>query len=204
MELKEYIKIVKESGGLFLGVVFGIVLIGLGWYFMAPENYKVETNLNITRNGKQEESNDYRYDEFYRLQADERFADTVVRWLGSERIKSDICKKNNLCQQTLRAKRLSSQFIIVSFVSQKTDVAKTKSTKIINILNKETERLNKLQQSETWFKVLGDEPIITKNKISFQKLLAMLFSSGIFIGFWVVFIRHYFKTKTTFPILIGK
>ncbi len=196
MELKEYIKIFRRKWKLFASVVVGVIVFGMLVQLLLPTKYKVSVDLNITRIGYQKNTNDYRYDEFYRLQADERFADTVVRWLESDRIKADIINNAGLDSfEKLKARRLSSQMINVTFLVKKISYAKKTVKAIAKILDKKTVELNKYQQDPNWFKVLVSQPVISEYKFSLGKLISILLLGGVFIGFWIVFIKHYFDDK---------
>lgn len=194
MELKEYLKIFKDNYRAFF-ITIGIVLvIGLVFQLLSGEKYRVEMDLNVTRTGYQKDTTDYRYDEFYRLQADERFADTVVRWLGSKVIRNDIEKETKGTQfEKLKAERLSSQMIKVSFIVEDRNQAQKITEVIDRVLNNKVSELNLEQKNPQWFKVLVSYPVISEQKINPMLLLAIFLSGGIFLGFWVVLIKHYLK-----------
>lgn len=201
MEFKEYLTIFKKHFKLFITVMVLFIAVGILFQLFRPLDYKAVLNLNITRMGKQETS-DYRYDNFYRLQADEKFADTVVRWLESPEIAARVYNDSQIItaglshwklSRVFKAQRLSSQAIKVSYSAKNADTAKNLAGSIIKIINSETEKLNKMQSEESWFIVVGDNPIIRENKWPWS--IVILFSAlvGIFIGLWAVLIRYYFK-----------
>jgi capsular polysaccharide biosynthesis protein len=201
MDLKEYLKIFRKNFKIFAITVVVFILAGSAFQLFKEKNFKTSLNLNITRIGKQQTEN-YKYDDFYRLQADERFADTVVRWLGSPRIAADIYREagisaDNLSQRELsgifNAKRLSSQMIEVNFTSNNQKAAEKISEAIIKITNRETENLNKDQKEEAWFTILGSEPIIKINTYKNSFVFAISLLVGIFVGIWTVYIKHYFS-----------
>lgn len=194
MELKEYILIFKNNFKFFLLVLVAVIIIGVATQEIFPTRYKVEVNLDITRSGQQTETSDYRYDEFYRLQADERFADTVVRWIGSGRIQEDILTESGKTEfSRLKAMRLSSQLIKVTFfVSDSRDSSKVTES-ISDVLNSKTRELNKDQKNPNWFKIIVSKPVVNEYKIPIVKLMLIMIILGVFIGFWAVFIRHYLK-----------
>lgn len=199
MELREYVKIFQEQIWVFFGTVAIFVFAGISTHLILPDDYRSYLNLNVTRAGgygSLAHVNAYEYDEFYRLQADERFADTVVRWIGSMRFQHDVLResgaKNNL---QLKAKRLSSQMIEVSYVTTQADQSKKVSKVIVDEINKKSKELNKDQKIRSWFKVVDDEPFVEKNKIEFWKMISICVSLGLFLGVWMVFIFHYFKKQ---------
>ncbi len=122
MEFKEWLDIFRKRTRMMITVILGCIAVGVLWYVFQPRGLAADLTLNVTRIGSQETS-DYKYDDFYRLQADERFADTVVRWLGSPRIVSDIYSTAHLDADSLglsglnkafKSERLSSQMIRVT------------------------------------------------------------------------------------------
>jgi uncharacterized protein involved in exopolysaccharide biosynthesis len=199
MDLREYLAIFKRHLKLFLAVIAIFFLSGLFWQFLKPVNFKTSLMLNVTRSGIQE-TGAYRYDDFYRLQADERFADTAVRWLGSPRVAVDIYNDSKivtggLSQKTLsrvfKAQRFSSQEILVSFISSDGKTAQALAESIIKILNNETQKLNKLQNEKNWFVILGSEPVVRENKLPTYLVILASLALGFFAGIWAVLIRHY-------------
>ncbi len=203
MEFKEYIQIFNKHFKLFLLVVVLIVIAGVVFRISKPANFKSSLTLNITRTGTQQ-TDDYKYDYFYRLQADERFADTVVRWLGSLRIVTDIYNEakittaglsNRKLSKAFKAQRLSSQLIQVSYITSNSKTAEKLSESIVSILNKQTEELNKLQKNEAWFKILGSYPVVKENKPDLKFVIIISILLGAFLGIWAVFIRHYFSNQ---------
>ena len=201
MDLKEYLKIFKKNLATFLIVVIIFVAAGFVFQIARERSFKTTLNINITRTGK-DQTADYKYDDFYRLQADERFADTVVRWLGSPRIATDIyadagINSGNLSQFSLsrifKSQRLSSQLIEIDFVSKDTATAQKISKSVTNIINHEIDKLNKLQQQENWFVAMADEPITSPNVYSNSLVFFVSLLIGIFVGIWAVFVKHYFS-----------
>lgn len=199
MEFKEYLTIFKKHFKLFITVMALFVVAGILFQLFRPLDYKAVLNLNITRTGKQETS-DYRYDNFYRLQADEKFADTVVRWLESPEIAARVYNDSQIItaglshwklSRVFKAQRLSSQAIKVSYSAKNADTAKNLAGSIIKIINSETEALNKMQNEETWFVVIGDNPIIRENKWPWEIVILFSALAGMFAGGWGVLIKHY-------------
>jgi len=194
MDLKEYIQIFKKHFKLFVFVIITTVVGGVVVQTLLPTMHKVEVSLDITRSGQQIETTDYRYDEFYRLQADERFADTVVRWLQSGRIREDIAiATKEISFKKLKARRLSSQLVEVTFLVSEIKHSEKVTNSISNVLNKKSKELNKDQNNPNWFKIIVSKPVVSECKLSIVKLIIIMSILGAFIGFWAVFIKHYLE-----------
>jgi capsular polysaccharide biosynthesis protein len=194
MELKEYLEILRKRIDLFLGVVLVFLLAGTALKIFQPVRWEAEVVLNVTRSG-QEETADYRFDGFYRLQADERFADTAVRWLGTARMQEDIQNTAGKKMVSLEAKRLSSQLIVVEVVAKDAPSAEKISGAIPQILNQEAQKLNQWQKEKNWFMVVADEPTISRSAWEWDRTILISLLFGIFAAFWSVVISHYFAKK---------
>jgi len=202
MELREYLKIFRENSYLFLTVVVIVVLGSFAYFTFKPISYSSSLALNITRIGSQQSTTDYRYDDFYRLQADEKFAETVVQWLKNPRTTADVLSKAGIdaSQLSLRklakvfvAEKLSSQIVSVSFSTKSEKSAQKISEAVLEIVARNTQALNKNQNEETWFAVVAQDPVIMRDNVSSMIILIAALLMGMFLGFWIVMIRHYLK-----------
>ncbi|KKT89894.1 MAG: hypothetical protein UW87_C0001G0004 [Candidatus Moranbacteria bacterium GW2011_GWC2_45_10] len=193
MELREIIKIFMDRTKLFLGVVLLFALGGLAVFFLQPERYSANLMLNVTRKGVQN-TDDYRYDDFYRLQADERFADTVVRWIGTPQISEEIYTEAGVVPQgKIEARRLSSQMIEAVFILNDKGDARKISDSALKVLNRQTEKLDEFQKGETWFTLISSEPFVSEKKIGFVVAFSASVLLGLFFGAWGVMIAYYLK-----------
>jgi uncharacterized protein involved in exopolysaccharide biosynthesis len=194
MDLKDFFAIFIIHKKIFWGIIVITVICSAVVYFVQGQTYKTSLTLNVTRDAAPE-NNEYSYDSFYRLQADERFADTVVRWTQSAHIVKSVfgnMKNSSLVNKNkFNAKRLSSQVVDVTFSTVTEKQAKSIAKKLITALNQESQKLNIQQNQKNWFVILGSEPVITDNKTSFMFLMSLGVFVGFFIAFWTVMIRHY-------------
>lgn len=201
MELKEYYLILKKDLRVFILTIIFVVAASFSYFYLRPLSYDTSLTINISRVGTQD-TDQYRYDNFYRIQADEKFAETIVQWLKSPKTSSDIYADAGIDTASLSLRqlskriipeKLSSQVISVNFSSSDPTIAKKISQSIVKIISQNTENLNKDQKDSTWFEIVPQDPIVKKyHPDNFLILAASLFL-GIFIGFWVVMIRHYFR-----------
>jgi capsular polysaccharide biosynthesis protein len=203
MDLKEYLAIFKKNFKFFVTIVVLFMIAGILFQLFRPLNYKSNLTLNVTRAGSQE-TPDYRYDDFYRLQADERFADTAVRWLGTQRIVTDILNDSKITTSGMsgrrlskffKGQRLSSQLVEVSYIAASVSVSQDLANSILKRLDLESEKLNRDQKEEYWFKLVGNDPVIKENKYSWLLMISAALLLGIFTGFWMVLIRHYLSNN---------
>lgn len=201
MELKEYVKIIKKFSWTFLLVWVLVIILSLVWYKTRPATYDVSMSLEITRQAS-EQTADYQYDQYYRLQADEKFADTIVQWLKDPAVVNEILAKAeiNFSSQTLkslskafRAEKLSSNYIQLRMsTAQSSDSSKiTKATQ--DVISEKVSLLDSESQSKTWFKVMYGKPIVALSKISLQVVLIGSIVGGFILSLMVVLCSHYWK-----------
>ncbi len=211
MELKEYLKIIKENRNLFFLVVL-IVVSGSFTFFLAkPVSYSTSLTLNISRQGSQS-TPDYKYDDFYRLQADEKFAETVAEWLKSPRTVADIYAGAGISVQgksvsggdpkqftlrrltkSLKPEKRSSQIVAVNFSAAREETAKKISDSIVAVISKNTEDLNRKQNENTWFTIIAQDAVIVKDTFDPFIVFVVSLAIGIFAAFWTIMISHYIK-----------
>lgn len=194
MEFKEYLAIFKKYQKAFFATVGIFLLFGMGLFFLQPINYETNLTLNITRKAVQN-TEQYTYADFYRLQADERFADTVVRWIDSPSVRADILRDAKVAKinGAFVAKRLSSQMIQITYKTKDVLSGKKLATSIENILNEKANLLDREQQDPSWFKVVAFEPVSIISEISFLTFFTASLMLGIFFGVWIVMGKHYFE-----------
>ncbi len=200
MELKEYLKIIKNNFWLFIGIIVGVLAIGLGYFLFRPASYSTSLTLNITRSGV-DNSQDYRYDDFYRLQADEKFTETVVQWLKSPRVEADIYDEAGIntadfslkrLANSISAEKLSSQLVAVGFSTADEKSSQKIAQAISKIISQNVQNLNKDQKENNWFEIISGDPVVKINETSPLIMLA-IFLGAIFVAFFGVLIKHYLE-----------
>jgi hypothetical protein len=170
---------------------------------MQPMRFDATSLLNVTRSGSQQTS-DYTYDGFYRLQADERFADTVVRWVGSPRGAEDILKEAGIETKMLGTAdltgfftvgRLSSQVIRVEYRAENESSAGKISHAMREVLNRYAEALNRDAKDPSWFTLESGDPVIRDGRIPLWKAIAVSGVVGLFLGLWFSMFAWYWEKQ---------
>lgn len=195
MEFRDFCRIFIERRTLFFGTVGVVVLFSLFAYRLQPERYETSLLLNVARTGSRETA-EYTYDQFYRLQADERFADTVVRWLEEPSVREEIASRSETSADvvgTISAKRLSSQIISVRYRARSVDGFGGMAHAVLETLNGESARLNELSRDADWFTLVADKPVVRDVRFPLATTLSVGFVGGIFVAFWTVLSVWYFR-----------
>lgn len=201
MELKEYLKIFRENAKFFIGTAVFAVLAGFAYFTLKPASYSTSLMLNITRDGIQQ-TQDYRYDDFYRLQADEKFAETVVEWLKNPRTVTDVYARAGIDASGLSlrrlgkvfiAEKLSAQIVTVSFSARDEVSAGKISDAVVETVRQNTDSLNENQGEDAWFAIVAQDPVTIRDHIGAPIIFLASMALGLFLGFWLVMARHYLK-----------
>lgn len=203
MELYEYFLILRNKQRVFWMTLGIVVFVALVWQGNQGDRFGATLLLNISRSGLQQTS-DYTYDGFYRLQADERFADTVVRWIGSPRGAEDILREAGVETESLRTKdltrfftvgRLSSQVIRVEYARGESESTEKIAVSLVKTLNRYTDELNRDARDPSWFMIIGSDPVIRDARVSFEKTLSMSIALGVFLGLLFSLLSHYLEKQ---------
>lgn len=200
MELRDIVSIFVKRQKTFWSVLAVCLVLGAAWWRLQPVSYVADLAINVSRSGVQQTA-DYRYEGFYRLQADERFADTVVEWLAQPRIVNDVYAASGTVPLSsglvsfggpLDAKRLSSQLISIRYRATDPGAAERLATELVDRINRETEKLNASARESDWFLVIGDAPVVRDGRVEFGSVMAVMALVGVFLGFWAVLFHEYF------------
>jgi capsular polysaccharide biosynthesis protein len=200
MELKEYFQIIKKNLKLFVLTIIIILLSTFLFFYFTPISYTTSLELNISRKGVQN-TPDYRYDNFYRLQADEKFAETIVEWLKSPWMEENIYREAGIdtsdfslkrLSKSIVAEKMSSQIVVVGFSAPNQKIAQNIAAAISKNISQSTDNLNKDQNDITWFEIIAENPVIKINEVSPLIMLAIFFGT-VFVAFWVVMVKHYLE-----------
>jgi len=203
MELREYYKILKANISVVIYTAIIAVVIAYAWSVRASQIYSASLLLNIARTETQSTA-DYRYDQFYRLQADDKFAETVVEWLKSPGISQDIFAKAgiNSDQKTMRdlsksfqAEKLSSNLVGVRYSTETSDEAAHIAPAIAAVISDKTKSLNSAAKDPDWFQIDPSNLIILKNVQDLRLNLGIAALAGLFLGALLAFGKHYISDE---------
>lgn len=203
MELREYYKILKSNVSVIIYAILIAVVVVYAWSVKKSETYSASLLLNISRSESQS-TTDYRYDQFYRLQADEKFAETIVEWLKSPGVAKDIFEKASIksdeksmrqLSKSFQAEKLSSEVVSVKFSTQTEDEAKKIASAVAFVSLEKTKDLNSETRDSNWFAVDMTNLVILKNTQDLRINLGIAALIGIFIGTLLAFGKHYISEE---------
>jgi len=203
MELREYYKILKSNIAVISYTVAIAVIVAYAWSVRVSQSYNTSLLLNISRTSSQSTS-DYRYDQFYRLQADDKFAETIVEWLKSPGVSSDIFEKAGISSdqktrldlsKSFKAEKLSSNLIGVKYSTETNDAAEKIAPAISAIISDKAKTLNSDARDPNWFQINASNLIILKNIQNLPLNLSVAALAGLFLGALLAFGKHYISDE---------
>jgi len=199
MELKEYYKILKSNFSVLIYTAIIAIVVVYAWSVRQSQTYSTSLLLNIGQTETQV-TTDYRYDQFYRLQADDKFAETIVSWLKSPGVAKNIFLKAgvNSDQKTMRnlsksfqVEKLSSNIVSVRYSTENNDEAERIAPAITSVVFEKTKALNTDARDPNWFQVGASDLIILKNTQDLRINLGIAALAGLFLGVLLAFGKHY-------------
>lgn len=197
MELRDLLKLFIQERVTYTLVIGFCLAVGLIFINVEPEQYQANLLVTVGRAASQP-ATEYSYDSFYRLQADERFADTLVQLLGTARVTEDIFRAADKgapqSEKYFTARRLSSQIVEVTFKGPDKDALPVLAKSLSEVLTRYAYDFNAEERSrENWFQVAVAEPVITDARTDTRLVLALALFAGFFIGFWLILFKHYLR-----------
>lgn len=200
MELRAFLNLFIRERNLVLTIVGVALLFGFLSYRLQEQWYVGEMLLSVTRQGS-EATAEYQYDQFYHLQADERMADTVARYLETATGRHETAQRAQLSdereheyvQSDMTALRLSSNLVKVSYRAMTPIEVK----RIADALGETGEQyiasLNERAASRNWFTLVASEPVARDGRFTLPVALAIGVLAGVFVAFWTVLGRWYWQ-----------
>lgn len=197
MTLVEFLHLFWASRRLFVGCLLIALLFALGYSFLQSPRYVSEVVLSVARTAASPTS-DYAYDHYYRFQADERLADSLVSYLTSRTGRERVAERAELTSAefqsyvgtTLRAARLGTNLIRIEYATSDRASAQRIGAALTTAANAYVGSLNEDARDPAWFLVLSDQPVIQGANLGGWRLLGLGIGGGVFVGFWVVLSRH--------------
>lgn len=172
-----------------LGGFFGLALAEL-----VPPSAHVSLAFTIAEQARQETS-DYSYDGYYALRASELVADTMISWLSTPSVIKDIYAGAGIAiadeqafaeaGRAFRAKKLSSQNVVVTFSAPDAATAASLAAQTAKILPERAARLALSPKDHSLFLVTPSEPVIADASLSPVAAAAAGVLIGAFLGFAV-------------------
>jgi hypothetical protein len=179
----------------FAAIMLFAAIGGLAGFALAalmPPSSRVSLAFTIAEQSRQETA-DYSYDGYYSLRASELVADTMISWLSTPSVIKDIYAGAGIsigddhafaeAGRAFRAKKLSSQNVLVSFSASNAGTAAKLAQQTAKILSERAARLALSPKDQSLFLVTASEPVIAETSLPQPAAAAAGLLIGAFLGF---------------------
>jgi len=198
------LKLISKKKKKFLGWWLSLIVIGLLIVAFLPEKKIATLSVDIGRDQQKQQMEEYQFDQFYRLEADDRFANTIVEWCKdpnvqrviTEDVKSEMSEQDiTLAIKSLRAEKKSANLVQITYAVSDETNATPFAKSIYDIFVEKINSLNSGADQEGWFKIIGSGPTVSEKSIPFISLFLIFASGGLLISLFIVLSGHYFKEE---------
>lgn len=204
----EFIDIFVRQKKLFATLCACGVLASVGFLLFQPQRYQGEVVLTVTRTALAD-SAEYTYDEYYRLEADAKLADTVVQYLKSATGKQMIAERATLSDESyqrfthdsFRIARLGTQLMLAEYTLPSREETVRLGEALAYVANRYVASLSEDARDPTWFMILAEDPVVREAQWSALHAIGIGVFGGGFVAFWGVlarvFIEGYRRHRST-------
>ncbi len=185
----------------FIWIFALLVALAAGFFsWQRGEKFTTSLALTISRQGTQQ-AIDYKFDNFYALQASDEFGNTVVGWLKTPEVASAINKNAGISSSgwslsslsgRFKASKISSNLVEVRYGTRSEAEARQLAGAIGQIISDKTNLINTSSDQGIAFSVISGEPVIVKNVYDLWINILAGFLVGLVFGFFISVARDYF------------
>jgi capsular polysaccharide biosynthesis protein len=199
MELKEYIKIIRNEKEIIAKITVLTALFAFVFSVLMPVSYETSVSLFINKNSTQQ-TDQFKYDGYYALESGEIVSDNVEKMLQSPEVVDAIYQKSGIdpsfkniksYKKRFTAHKMSNQYVEVSFTAPKKDDAEKIAAALTETVNQKISSASAASGQEVSFSVDNNQPVTLEKK---QDLLLNTFIglvSGLFLGIFAAFLKKY-------------
>jgi capsular polysaccharide biosynthesis protein len=201
MELREYYKILKNHQSLVLTITAFFIIVGYVITLRSSQIFVASLALNITRAQSQQTTN-FRYDQFYRLEADDKFADAIEQWFFLPGFSAEILDTADVKDRsnaigslgkTFKAQKTSPEVVEVRWNAASREEADRIKEALVKKLDERVKMLNSQAKDPTWFDVEPTNYFAAPNIQNLPINLTFALIAGLFVGTLAAFVKHYLK-----------
>lgn len=202
MELKEYWFLIKRNWKVFVLIWVLIIFLAEALFFLKSRQQETILSLTISRE-KLEKTEDYQYDQYYRLLADEKFLDSVLLWFRDPETVKSVLKEIGITKTDLawrklanifQGKKLSPNYAQIYFVDFSPAQAEKVAQVWQKVLNRKNQELNQKEAIEkNWFLITLGKPITNFYEPQYGLVFLITFLVGFPLAVFGVMMIDYFR-----------
>ena len=191
MNYQESIKTIKQSVALVAGAITVSVITAVVAFELIPQGFNAHTSLRIIQN-TQQETEDFKYDRYYALEASESIADFAEQSLSSPEVVSELLGENTLTARQLRkffnAQAVSQQLVRIKFEAGDYNYAQSVVASAQESVNASLDGILTGQDSDTTYRVQHTPITILPAGPQFMHVILAAAIGGLLLGIVAVFL----------------
>jgi len=199
MSLKKFLRVLWREKSVVLGMMTLVTVISLFWGLFRAPAYKIYLNLEVKRTN-QPETDDYQYDQYYALQADNLVTDTVYSWTRSKSFKAAVLAEAGFSEagqkegkNFLAGRKLSSQNLELEITADNRKTVLSLAKILDDTLKDRVENLNQNSAGKPSFTVSIQKSEVQIVLVNLFFLSAAAASSGIILGVFLALLFFYLE-----------
>lgn len=203
--LQEYLTIIRNYKYTLLGI--GVATAIATFIFTAKQPSYYNSSLSLLVSSSQiQETQDYRFDGYYTIQATDLFSNNIEAWLKSPEVVSGIFNASKInvgvsnikeLAKIFKAEKLAPHYVEVRYKTSSEQDAGRIASAITEALSEKTKSLGETSKNQTAFSVSGGKPVTVLAKPPVLVNTAVAFATGLFAGFLLVIIKEYWPSGKT-------
>lgn len=202
MEIKDYLQIIKKHLGLFLGIVFGCIILAIVLTISRPVTYTAQTSFTASKSSISDPLE--HYDEINKVcsttQLTGSYAQTVSLWFTSAAVVKEIYQQGDLEVPNVTQDKLAKTFKAIHSLEgvirvtvngrNKDDLVKLLDSASI-VMQGKTADFTDLDKNT--YKLTEDTPIVTQDSPSLVLNILIGLIAGLILAVLTVLTLQYFK-----------
>ena len=203
MEFRKFLKLLGKNRKRLFFYWGSIVLIGMVIVALLPEKKVAVLSIDIARESQEQNDALYEYDQFYRLEADDRFANTLVQWCKDPNTKRTISgalegklskEDSKAILKTVRAEKKSANLVQVIYEVDENAEAPIFAKALFEVFTNKTNALNG-DQEQGWFKIIGSGPTVEEKSLPLLLMFVIFIIAGLIVSLFAVVVTYYFNEE---------
>jgi capsular polysaccharide biosynthesis protein len=201
MELREYVHVARKYWLMIVIVTVVLVAGSLLFRSLQPTTYSASRALTLSRVNTQK-TTDYKYDDYYAIQAVDLFNKTVAAWLQTPSDVLDIytdagvsapTESLNSLARVITTTKISPQVLQVDFVHGDKDQAQKIADSIVKIVQREVDKENKIETEQAYFHVDASNTVIVETPKFYALIAIVALLVGLFVSYNLALLLNYFS-----------
>jgi len=201
MEIRTHWQTYRRHLAFMIMVVIVVTATAVVSAVLKPVEYRASIAFAVNRINAQT-TTDYQYDGYYAIQAADLLSQTVVSWFLTPSVLLSIYDRADVepmitsldrFTSRFKAKKYSSQNIVVSFVERERDWSEKLSAAVILVVEEQAAALNTTAENTPLFRITGSQPVIVEHRANPYLAGLVGFVAGWLLALALVEINKYLR-----------